>query len=245
MNTDKKITVISLGGSLIIPQEGFNLEFLRAFKKLILSLSRAGQKFIIVCGGGYTARNYQKMGRELGLSEIDLDWVGVYATRLNANFMRLFFGKNAHGAVVDNPTKKIVWKEKILIAAGWKPADCSTDFDAVKLAKTYGADTVLNLSNVDYVYTKDPKKFKDAVKLEKISWPEFRKIVGNKWSPGANLPFDPAAAKEAEKLKLKVCFVKGSNLSELQNVLNNKKFKGTVIYSPVRGGSRATCPERS
>lgn len=229
MSKNNKITVISLGGSLIIPTEGFKADFLLAFKKMIEAEIKIGRRFIIVCGGGATARNYQAVGRSLKLDNTALDWAGIYATHLNANLMRLLFGSTAHPVVVIDPSKKINWRTKVLLAGGWKPGR-STDYDAVKLAEIYGANQVINLSNVDYVYTSDPKKNPQAEKLAEVSWKEFRKIVGDKWNPGANLPFDPIASKLAEKLKLKVCFAKGDNLEELKNILNNKKFKGTIIF---------------
>ena len=57
----------------------------------------------------------------------------------------------------------------------------------------------------------------------------FRKIVGSKWDPGLNLPFDPVAAKLGEKLKLKVIVMNGKPLSNLSNFLRGKAYKGTVI----------------
>ena len=84
------------------------------------------------------------------------------------------------------------------------------------------------MSNIDYVYDKDPKKFRDAKKTEKISWNGYRKISGSKWKAGLNLPFDPVAAKEAQKSKIKVIVI-GKNLNNFENLLNNKKFNGTII----------------
>jgi len=43
------------------------------------------------------------------------------------------------------------------------------------------------------------------------------------------LPFDPKAAREAGKLKLKVSFVKGTDLAEFEKVLSGEEFSGTVI----------------
>ena len=65
--------------------------------------------------------------------------------------------------------------------------------------------------------------------MDKVNWKKFRAIVGDKWVPGANFPFDPVASKLAEKLKLKVAIMKGTNLKNLDNYLNNKKFIGTII----------------
>lgn len=226
---ENKIIVLSLGGSLIAPQSGFDLVFLKSFKKFIENHIKNGFRFIIVCGGGYTARNYQAAAKQVGkLNSEDVDWIGIHSTRLNAHFMRTIFRQNAHAVVVKNPTIKLKWGKPILIAAGWKPG-WSTDYDAVKLAELYGAKTVVNLSNIEYVYDKDPKKFKDAKKIEKISWKDFRKIVGDKWMPGANLPFDPVASKEAERAKLQVVVMKGEKLAELSEFLVNKKVNGTII----------------
>ncbi len=224
----KKTIVISLGGSIIIPKEGFDLNFLKGFKKLILNLIKK-YRFIIVCGGGQTARSYQQIARSLGdLSSEDLDWIGIHSTRLNGHLMRTIFRRYAHPAVVKYPLKKQNWKTPIMLAAGWKPG-FSTDYDAVLLAKKYDADTVINLSNIDYVYDKDPRINKDAKKLENIDWEQFQKIVGTKWVPGANLPFDPVASVLARKNKMKVLFVKGTQLAEVKKAIEGKKIKGTVI----------------
>ncbi len=135
----------------------------------------------------------------------------------------------SHGEIVKNESDKFKWTSKLLFSGGWVPGH-STDFDAVVLAKRYGAKTVINLSNIEYVFDKDPNKFKDAVKIEKISWKDFRKIVGNKWAPGANAPFDPIASREAEKNKMKVVVMNGKNLGEVSKVLKGEdKIIGTII----------------
>jgi uridylate kinase len=223
-----KLFVISLGGSLINPGEIDN-KFLKSFRNLILSGIKKGNRFILMTGGGGPARQYQSALKVITKATADeLDWMGIQATWLNAKLVQLMFGKIAHLRLVSDPNIKVKSQAKILVAGGWMPGR-STDDDAVRLAKTYGAQTVINLSNIDYVYTKDPRKFKDAKKIESISWKDFRKIVGNKWDPGKNLPFDPTAAKLAEKLKLKVIIANGKNLQNLKNILKDKKFKGTKI----------------
>lgn len=230
MAQKNKLVVLSLGGSLIVPKTGFDLAFIKKFKSFILQQIKKGFRFVIVCGGGNTARAYQAVARDIGtLTKEDIDWIGIHATRLNAHFMRTIFREWAHPIVVKNPTVKLKWTEPLLIAAGWKPG-WSTDYDAVKLAELYGAKTVINLSNIEYVYDKDPNKFKDTKKIAAINWKDFRKIVGNKWVPGANLPFDPIASKEAERNKLTVAIIKGDNLNEVAKVLNEEeKILGTII----------------
>lgn len=224
----KNLIVISVGGSLIVPEK-IDINFLKNFKKLILKYIKKGKKFIIVCGGGKTARIYQKAAKSLKtLKKEDIDWLGIYATIINASFLKAIFKNYAHQKIIQNPLEKVNFKEKILIASGWKPG-FSTDYDAVLLAKNFKAKRIINLTNIDYVYDKDPNKFKTAKPLKQISWKEFRKLSPKKWSPGLNFPFDPVASKEAEKLKLEVIIINGKKLKNLENYLENKNFVGTKI----------------
>jgi len=223
----QKTIILSLGGSLIAPKD-LDVRFLKEFKKTIEKFIKKGYKFVIYCGGGKIARNYQKAGSKIvKLSNEDLDWIGIHATRLNAHLMKTLFKKNAEEIIVVDPTKKRSFKKKILIAAGWLPG-WSTDYDAVLLAKNLSIKTIINMSNIDYVYTKDPKKYKSAKKIKNMRWIDFRKITGNKWKAGLNAPFDPIAAKEAQKSKLKVIII-GKDLKNFVGLLNNKKFKGTIV----------------
>ncbi|MEK7680840.1 MAG: UMP kinase [Patescibacteria group bacterium] len=221
--------VISIGGSIIIPPEGFSIEFLKRFRKLILNRVKKGEKFILVVGGGSTCRKYQQVARAIeNVSDEDLDWLGIYATHFNAKFVGLLFSGLSDKKLIENPVKRIKSNKPILVAGGWKPG-CSTDYDAVLLAKTYGAKELINASNISYVYTADPKKDANAEPIPRMTWPEMQKIVGSKWNPGANLPFDPKAVKMAKSLGLKVSFVKGTDLNQFEKVLNNKKFEGTIV----------------
>ncbi|HLD61282.1 MAG TPA: UMP kinase [Patescibacteria group bacterium] len=226
---DKTVKIVSVGGSIIIPKSGFDIEFLKKFRALIVDRVKKGEKFILVIGGGATCRQYQEAARQVvPLTDEDLDWIGIKTTVFNAEFVKFLFKEYAHTAVATNPTKKIKTNKPIIIGAGWKPG-CSTDKDAVLLAKTYGAKEVINLSNIDYVYDSDPRTNSNARKIEKASWKEMRKIVGDKWTPGANVPFDPMAAKNAEKLKLVIKFVKGTNLDQVEKALTGKAYSGTII----------------
>ncbi len=227
MEKDKIIT-ISLGGSLIVPEE-IDISWIKEFKNFIEKYIKKGYRFILISGGGKTARKYQNAAKEIaGLTGDDLDWLGIHATRINAHLIRTIFRRLSHPEIIKNPNENIDFKEKILVAAGWKPG-FSTDFDAVLLAKNFNVKKIINLSNIDYVYNKDPRKFKDAKIIKDISWIDFRKIVGSKWDPGLNAPFDPIASKEAEKLGLEVAIMNGKNIKNIEDYLENKEFIGTLI----------------
>lgn len=217
--------IISLGGSIIVPKE-VDVPFLRRFKGIVDGLSH--KQFIIICGGGKPSRDYQKAARETaGVSDADLDWIGIAATRLNAELVRSVFGKEAHQKVIHDPEEGIDASKRVIIGAGFEPGS-STDLRAVQLAERFGAARVINMSNIDWVYSADPKKDPNAERLPRISWPHFRLLVGEKWDPGLNMPFDPIASKEAARLGLEVIIV-GNDVANLERLLEGEAFEGTVI----------------
>ncbi|MCK5320712.1 UMP kinase [Candidatus Parcubacteria bacterium] len=242
--------VISLGGSLIVPKTGIDWKFLKQFRELIIKEIKkntkctprafpaghpAGKKFIIITGGGNTARDYQTAaGKVTRLTNDDKDWIGIHSTRLNAHLIKTIFRKYAHPRINKNPRTKADIREhfrkgeKIMVAAGWRPG-WSTDYVATILAERLGAKTVINLSNIKYVYDKDPKKYQTAKKIKEINWSDFRKIVGNKWNPGLNAPFDPVASKHAEEQGLKVIIAEGRNIKNLEKIFRGERFVGTTI----------------
>ncbi len=214
---------------MIAPPAGIDAKFLRAFRALILNRLKQGEKFFIITGGGATSRRYAAAAdKVVRAADEDRDWLGIHATRLNAHLLRTIFRQEAHPVIIKNPAARIRAGKKVVIAAGWKPGR-STDYVAVALARTYGVKTVINLSNIDYAYDKDPRKFKNAKKLEHIDWRGFRRIVGNRWDPGANTPFDPVASRLAQKLNLKVIIANGKNLKNIESLFIGKKFRGTII----------------
>lgn len=224
--------IISLGGSLVVPGNGIDTQYLSSFNLFIREKITAGFKFFIVVGGGTLARHYIDAGKKVigNLTDWDLDWLGIHSTRLNAHLIRTIFRDIAHPRIIENYEKKVSsLKEKLVVAAGWKPG-CSTDFDAVTLAKDYGAQIVINMSNIETVFESDPKVNPTAKPIHNIKWDEFKILVGDTWRPGINLPFDPIATKLASQLNLTV-YVVGKDLTNLDKILNGHDFLGTIISS--------------
>lgn len=222
----KKNIVLSLGGSLINPED-IDIDFLKKFKSLILK-NLDKHKFFIICGGGNTARKYVSALDKLGISSNEIkDWIGISGTKINSELVLRMFGKKAHEKIIDNPLSKINTDKDIIIASGWKPG-FSSDMDAVLIAKNITADKVINLSNIDYVYNKDPK-LGDAKKYNDLKWDEYLELISNEWSPGLSTPFDPIASKEAKNSE-KTVFILGSDLDNLQSCLDNKEFNGTILH---------------
>ena len=225
------VTVISLGGSIVAPGD-IDTDFVKNFTSIIRSFLEAdsNRRFIFVVGGGGPARSWQKAYREISsnIKDEEADWIGIMATRLNAQLIKAVMSEWCNQEVVTNPCEVDPLTGHVLVAAGWKPG-FSTDYDAVLLAERFGADVVINLSNIEKVYTADPKTNPDARPIDKISWADFRSMVGNEWIPGKNVPFDPVASRHAEKIGLKVICAGGRNLENLKNILSGQEFFGTEI----------------
>jgi uridylate kinase len=219
----------------------------------------AERRLILVCGGGAPARDYQRAYREVlageersgspgtpgtpaagqpagspsgaGPTAADpeaQDWIGIAATRLNAELIRQLLPRYCVERVIIDPVEVSVFPGRVLVAAGWKPG-FSTDYDAVLLAEKFQADTLLNLSNIARVYEADPKTHPDARALERMSWAQLQALVGDTWTPGQNVPFDPVATAYAARIGLKVVVAAGRDTGNLLAILDGERFVGTVI----------------
>lgn len=225
--------VLSLGGSLIVPNGGIDTQFLTKFNSFVRSqIAEKKRRFFVVCGGGATARSYIEAGTTVfgkAITDEDKDWLGIHSTRLNAHLLRTIFIDIAYAHVFKHYDRDYdIRDEPVVVCSGWKPG-WSTDYCAVLVAEKYGAKTIINLSNIDKVYDKDPRKYKDARPIDKTTWDHFEKLVGDKWVPGLNAPFDPVATQKAKQLDLNVLILNGRNIGNLEAAIDGKKFIGTVI----------------
>ncbi len=224
--------VMSVGGSLIVPDQ-IDTAFLRSLKEFITSQTALGRRFIIITGGGKLARRYADAAKQVSdLDNEDLDWLGIHATRLNGHLLRTIFKDIAHPVMITNPDDILDAPKDapLIVAAGYRPG-ASTDLRAIQIADRVGARKVINLSNIEYVYTADPLVDKDAVKIEDTTWESFRKLIPEKWDPGLSSPFDPIAAKEAQLKDIEVACIDGANMESLSNYLSGKPFIGTRIHN--------------
>lgn len=233
MATTNETVIMSVGGSLIVPDQ-IDTTFLNTLKTLIEhQIAAYERRFIIIAGGGKTARRYQDAAAAVTeLDPEDLDWMGIHATRLNGHLLRTIFRDIAHPVMITNPDEVIDVPQSthLIIAAGYRPG-ASTDLRAVQIAAHCGAKKLMNLSNIDYVYTADPRKDENAEKIETITWPEFLKLIPTEWNPGLSAPFDPVAARQAQKLGLEVAIINGAKPEEIEHYLNDEPFVGTRIHN--------------
>ncbi len=225
----KRVIVLSLGGSLIVTEE-IDTKFLEEFKKIIRKHEK-NYKFVIVCGGGSIARKYIHALKVEGKSEFLQNLIGIAITKLNARFITYLFGKDANEGIPHDMkhVKNLLKKNNIVFCGALRYASKETsDSTAAKIANFFKTD-FLNLTNVNGLYDKDPNKHKDVKLIKKISWKNFYNLANRiKYSPGQHFILDQHAAKIILNKKIKT-YIIGKNLKNLDNLLSGKKLIGTII----------------
>jgi len=223
-----KAIILSLGGSILSTKED-NSVVVNQYVEWLQNLAKT-QRVAVVIGGGYRARSAMEQAKlaNPNITSEQLDEVGIAASRQNAEVMRQLCGVSEE--IIIDPRVALDAKPGLVFGAGWIPGR-STDYDAVLLAVTNEIDTVYNLSNITQIYTADPKTNPAAKPLSDLTWAELQKLVGDTWTPGLNMPFDPIAAKLATEHCLTVKVVNGKTLDQVELAISGKEFVGTVVHS--------------
>jgi len=225
----KKVIVLSLGGSLIIP-DSINLRYLNEFKKVVLK-NKKKYKFIIVCGGGSIARTYISALKKMGMNETFQSYAGISATRMNARFMSYFFNQDQKIGIPHKISELKEYANKfdiVFCGALEYHTKQTSDSTAAQIAEAFKCKFV-NLTNVKGLHHKNPKKFKDAKFIPKISWEKFDKMANEvEFQPGQHFVLDQTASKIIKKSKI-TTYILGEDMNQLDKLLNGKEFIGTII----------------
>jgi len=220
-----KAVVISIGGSRIVPDK-VDYKFLKDLKKLILK--HKNKKVVICTGGGAVARDYISALRKEGINEYAQDIMGIEATRLNARLVASFLEITNQDIPVTLPEVRDMLKSFNVVVCGGLSPGRTSDGTTASIADYINAESMINLTNVKGLYDKDPKKYKNAKFIPKISHDDFKKIMDKiPKKPGQHFVLDDLAAEIARKAKLKVIIL--GSLKELDKCVEGKKFTGTVI----------------
>lgn len=219
--------MISLGGSRIVPDE-VDIKFLALFKKMIGS--HPDVKFVVVTGGGSTARKYISGLRKLGKGTKSQSMEGIAVTRLHASFMMRFFGRRANEDLPFSMKKvrNLLRGNQVVFcgALRWRKGTTS-DGTAAGLASYLGCPFI-NLTNIKGLYSADPRKNRKAKFISEISWEDFDEMAKKvKFKAGQHFVLDQAAARRIREGKI-VTYIVGS-VAEIGKILAGKRFIGTRI----------------
>jgi len=220
--------VISLGGSLLTRE--LTPENFTRYAEVLRRLRRRGHRLVVVCGGGRTARVYQRLVKELGGDEELQDLVGIEATHMNAMTLIAALGEDAHPRslrTVEEVVKN--FGDRIIVCGGDKPG-CSTDYDAALFAEALRADLLVNATDVDGVYTADPKRDPNAVKLDRLTYDRLEEILSkNVQAPGEYGLFDLKAVEVLRRSGVRLVVVDGRDPEEIIRAVEGG-HRGSEVY---------------
>jgi len=225
---DSNLEVIKISGSLFFSDK--LREMVRALRNL--ASRNESSRLILVCGGGAHARKFIEAGRKLGADQASLDEIGILVSRLNASVLRAALGKTAFSSVPESLGEIAeifeASKPRIIVTGGLHPGQ-STNAVAALISEKLRATRFINSTDVDAVYTKDPRRFKDAKRLKRVTIEQLAKILGDEpVQAGAYDLMDPVALKLIERSKIPTVIIKCDPIV-LRDVLQGRRQHGTII----------------
>lgn len=222
--------VVSIGGSVLIPEKD-DAKYIKTLADMLKETSES-VCLMVVCGGGKISRYYSQTGRELGGSVYQLDELGIAVTRINAGLLSIALGDAGINKVPLTPKECADLSEpgKIPVMGGTEPGH-TTDAVAAMIAKNVGAARIVNASNVDAVYSADPRVDPNAKRFSEMTIDELKSVVYSDHDAGKSSVFDPMGVQIAKESKIDLFMVDGRDLQELKNAILGKKIKGTIVRS--------------
>ncbi|MCW4048479.1 MAG: UMP kinase [Candidatus Bathyarchaeota archaeon] len=227
---------LSLGGSLLTgkkddPTLNLQPDTYMKYARVINELHEEGHELMIVCGGGKPARHFISVAKKLGGSSSVQDMLGVKATHINALLMMAALGDSADQNRIYQRASDLnkAPPGKILVGGGFKPGS-STDYRAVIFAEKMSADLIINATDIDGIYNKNPRMHKDAIKLETLSFKTLQQVIkeNTEQAPGEYGLFDMKAVKLARKLNTPVVFIDGTDPEEIRRAIHGN-HSGSVV----------------
>jgi len=224
------MVVLSIGGSLINPGEP-DIVFIKNIARLLRRVSKR-HPIAVVAGGGMPARQYAEAMRRVGGSEFEADEAAILSTRQNAMLLIAALNGAAYPKVpLDfDEAGKASLSHRIVIMGGTIPG-ITTDTDAALLAEKLHAKRLVNLSNIDAIYSGDPKKDKGARRFTQLSYDKLIEIAGeaDRRRAGTNFIFDLLACKIIARSGIEAHFVHGRDLESAERAMDGLRHKGTVV----------------
>jgi len=222
--------VIKLGGYLFPPSP--NIERIREVSSVLKKLQSRSHSLVVVTGGGMNARTYIDAARKLGGDESYCDEVGIRLARLNALLVIASLGDDAYPEVPEDvqELRRLSQSGKIVVMGGLQPGQ-STNAVAAIAAETVGADLLINATDVDGVYTSDPKTDPKAKRLEEITVKELlAAILKEEVSAGGYKLFDPVAVKIIGRSRIPTLILNASDPENLIRAVEGGKVGTRVVF---------------
>ncbi|RLG55987.1 MAG: hypothetical protein DRN99_00895 [Thermoproteota archaeon] len=222
--------VILLGGAVFKRGEAVNR--LRGACNSISTAFIEGHRLGVVAGGGELAREYIRLGRELGLDECTLDLIGIEATRMHALLVFYILRNVIPARYLGRIEDAYNLGEAVAVCGGISPGH-STDATAALLAEILGAQLVIKLTESGGVYRRG-EVGRGSV-LREVTTGEIRRILEDSGRRAGEYELlDHVAVEIIERAGQEWMIVPASNPRIILDILRGEKGVGTRV---VVGGS--------
>lgn len=221
---------ICFGGSTF-NSNGLDVFTIEEIVESIKNLKEENHEILVVVGGGKTSKKYISAAKDLDIPNRERDQLGIKGTRLNARLLISALGDIADRDVTQNFEKaiRITLRDKIPVMGGTQPGH-TTDAVAAELADVSDSDLLIFFTDVNGVYTADPKKNKNAEKIDKMTTSELAELMSEMdFKPGMRTIIDPLATKIMEKTGIRTLVLDKEEISRLPKIVAGSKHHGTEI----------------
>lgn len=222
--------VVAIGGSLLAPAE-VDPERYAAY---VACVEGAPKPILVIVGGGAPARSAIQLARPFEVDEESLDEIGIAATRLNARTLEMVLAARGQDVYPGTPATlegalAALDIHDIVVMGGTVPGQ-STDAVAAGLAAHADHATLVIASNIDAIYTADPRKDATATPVDIMGHDELLAIVGDGWQQAGQAgAVDPVAAKILADHQVPLLYVDGQDPQNLADALSGRSFRGTRV----------------
>jgi len=221
--------VVRIGGSVIASPP--NAELIKRYTETIRFLRAQGHELVVIVGGGSTARQFIELAKTIGLSEPEQDETAISVSRLFAQLLAMKLGglgwKTVSTSLVE--ASETLRKNGIVVMGGLKPG-MTTDTVAAMVASEIDADIIVKATDQEGVYTKDPKRYPDARKLDELSFDELDRILEeDKHKAGIHQIVDPEAVHILKKKRIKTIIVNGLKPENIIAAIKGEKIGTRIV----------------
>lgn len=228
--------VIKLGGSVLYEgDQDINFTLLGKVKSWYVGNKVDYHKIVVVTGGGALSRKLQEKMLGNISNQSALHNIAMSVTQTSAELVGGFLGDQSlyiPKKIGDAYEYLLEETPGALISGGLK-VGWSTDMDAAVFADILFEKRVYKISNIEYIYDKNPKEFSDAKPIKDMTWGDYFSLFSIKEDDehiaNSNIPVDKECARFCKAKGISFFICGGKNLQEKESIA--EVFSdGTLIH---------------
>lgn len=220
--------VVRIGGSVIASPP--NPELMQRYAEIVRNLRAHGHELGVIVGGGSPAREFIQLAKRVGLTESEQDEAAISVSRLFAQLLAMRLG-GLDWKVVPTSLEEAVrtLQERGMVVMGGLRPGMTTDTVAALVAAEVNADLIVKATDQDGVYTKDPRRYADAEKLDELSFDELGLLLEKgEHEVGIHQIIDPEAMRILKERRIETIIVNGFKPENLTAAVRGERI-GTRI----------------